>query len=118
MEQLSKLTNTEFTFEFAGKNYTVRTASLRKVVLYQQKIKELTDAKTVGADLILVAYCIWLVLKDAYPEVTEDYVMDNLQGSLEPLDIFQDLGFLSPSQMKLAKNLQPAKQTTESSSSL
>ncbi len=119
MSDLTKIINPEFSFSYNGKDYQIRKASLRKVIQYQEKVKELTDAKQVGIDYQLVAYCLYLVLKDIEPLLTEEEVLNTVPGDIEILDVLTTLGFLTPSQKELAlkaKQLVTDKLTTLSSS--
>lgn len=109
---LVKMVNPTFTFEFAGKTYQVRKATLDKAVAYQQRVKELkSDA---GQELLLVAYCIYLILKDYDAEITEKFVLENTPADIDIIEVLTQLGFLSPTKMAQVKAMEAAvlKQTT------
>jgi hypothetical protein len=96
--------NPEFTIDFAGKTYSVRKANLEKAVLYQKKVKELRDDPS--ADAKIIAYCLWLVLKDVDPSLDEARVMSNVPADIDPLDLLITLGFINPQKVGIAKRLQ------------
>lgn len=100
-----ELLNPDFVFKFAGKEYSVRKANLRQGLLYQQKVKELLDAKSASVDLQLVSYCIYLVLKETDKSITEDFVQDNAPADINILETLTTLGFMNPGQAAKAKNL-------------
>jgi hypothetical protein len=112
-----RLTNPEFSFEFNGLPYTLRKASLDKAVLYQIKVKEL--ANDPAGDLKLLAYCIWLMLKDKIADLTEELVMQNTPADVDVMQVLSVLGFINPSKMEQASKIKDAlvkKLTGESSS--
>lgn len=115
--KLVKLVNPKFEIEFMGKTYSIRKATLDKAVQYQQKIKEIE--KDPAADAKLVAYCLWIMLKDEEPELTEDTVFKNIPADINPLEILTTLGFMNPSNLEMIKKVQEAldnKSTTPRSS--
>jgi hypothetical protein len=103
MDSLPNILNTEFPFEFDGGTYQVKKASLRKISLYQQRLKTLQGQD--GADPLIAAYCIFLTLRDALPELTEDFVLDNV-GDVDVLSLLTTLGFINPDKLKMAMRLQ------------
>ena len=118
-DTLYQLVNPAFTFSFAGKEYQVKKANLEKAVLYQQKIKELKESQVFAMDLKLVAYCIYIVLKDVDPNITEDFVFQNTPADIDIGDCLTMLGFMRPQQNELAKKIEKELQkslTTENSS--
>jgi hypothetical protein len=105
---LYQLVNPAFTFSFAGKDYEVKKANLEKAVLYQQKIVSLRDLKESAVDLKLVAYCIFIVLKDVDPSITEDFVFQNTPADIDVGECLTTLGFMSPRRMEQAKQIEEA----------
>jgi|ERR1035437_965357 hypothetical protein len=106
---LYTLVNGEFTFHFAGKDYTVRKASLDKAVQYQQKAKELsTNPDPTGMDLKLAAFCIYLILKDKDPEITEQFVLENTPGDIDVLECLTTLGFISQKKAETTRLIEEA----------
>ena len=101
---LIKLVNPEFTIEFMGKEYRVRKATLDKSIQYQQRVKELKDDP--GIDGKLSAAAIYIMLKSQIPDLTEQMVLENTPGDINPIDIAVSLGFLSPSRMSMVKAIQ------------
>lgn len=116
-----KLINPEFEFGFAGKEYKIRRANLEKVILFQKKMVELADAKDSAVDLKGAGYCLYLILKDADPSITENWVMENAPGDLDAYEVFENLGFMSRQKVELLKRLiqrnAPAQTGEESSGS-
>ena len=120
MSSLLKLTNPEFEFEFAGQNYTVRKANLDKAVQYQEKVKELMGNKDAGSDLKLVAYCIYLILKDQITDLTFEQVMQGTPADIDVVECLVTLGFINPKKAEVTKKIEEAiakNSTTENSSS-
>ena len=118
-DTLYQLVNPTFVFNFAGKEYSVKRASLEKAVLYQQKISELQSKKEQAIDLKLVAYCIYIVLKDVDSSITEEFVFKNTPADIDIGECLAMLGFMSPRQKELAKKVEEAlqKQLTMENSS-
>lgn len=107
-DSLIKLTNPEFQIEFDGKEYMVRKANLDKVVQYFQKVQELQDAKDPAGDFKIVSFCLFLLLKDKIPDLTQDIVAQNVPGDIDVIDTLATLGFINPEKVRTAKNLQKA----------
>jgi len=103
MDNLIKLVNPEFEIEFMGQNYTVRKATLDKVVQYQSYVKEI---KQTGTDANLIAHGLYLLLKDKIPDLTEQTVLENTPGDLNSIEILTKLGFFPKTN--------PSNQTTDS----
>jgi hypothetical protein len=101
---LIKLVNPNFSFEFMGVVYEIRKATLDKAIQYQEKIKSLKDDST--ADLKLVAFCIYIMLKSQIPELTEQIVMENVPADIDTLQTLSTLGFISPTKLALTKAIQ------------
>lgn len=105
---LYRLTNSEFDFEFNGKVYHIRKANLDKAAQYQQKVKELTDAKDTQADVKILSFCISLVLREIDPEVTPEFVMQNAPADTDPLECLTTLGFVNPKRLEATRKIQEA----------
>lgn len=96
-----KIINPEFEFIFGDKAYTIRKANLNKYAQYQAKIGELKGDPS--ADSKLIAYCIYLVLKDHDPEITEEKVLDLTPGDVDYFEVLSTLGFMSPKKADQAR---------------
>jgi hypothetical protein len=119
-DSIYRLVNPEFNLEFAGKEYRVRKANLDKALQYQTKVKELSEEKSEAMTLKIAAFCLYLVLKDSDPTITEEFVWNNTPGDIDPLECMVTLGFMSPKKAETAqiiKGLIEKKQTSDSSSS-
>lgn len=99
-DTLYKLVNPPMDIEWNGTVYHVKKANLEKIVLYQEKAKLLSESKDSGGDAKLTAYCIYLVLRDVIPELTEDQVMKETPGDIAFVDVAIKLGFLNTTRMK------------------
>lgn len=113
-----KLVNPEFTIEFMGKEYRIRKATLDKAIQYQQKLKELQNEAS--ADPKIVAYCVYIMLKDQIADLTEEMTLANVPADVNTLEILTMLGFINPSNLEKAKQIEEAilnKSTSENSSS-
>lgn len=113
---LYTLVNPEFDFNWNGKSYHVRKANLEKVVLYQERARAL--AKDGSGEMKLVGYCIYLILRDSIPDLTEEQVMKDAPGDIDSLEIMLTLGFLNEARMKalLSKKVLPTGDVSSSSS--
>jgi hypothetical protein len=105
-KQLFELINPKFTFKFAGKEYLVKKANLRQGIQYRQKVKELLDAKDENQDSKLVAFCIFLILKEVDNSITEEFVLENTPADIDVLGTLEMLGFINPKQVQAAKVIQ------------
>lgn len=105
-ETIIKLVNPAFTINFAGKDYSVRKATLDKAIQYQQRLKDLKD--DVALDAKIVGYCLYILLKDQDAALTEDYVIQNIPADINGLETLTKLGFINPSTLALIQ----ASQTT------
>ena len=99
-----RLVNPEFDFEFMGKTYRIRKANLDKAIQYQARLKELDGQ--LGADSKIIAYCVYLMLKDQEPAITEEIAIQNISADADALEILSVLGFISPSKLETAKKIQ------------
>lgn len=118
-DSLLKLTNPPFSLDFDGKTYEVKRASLQKVVLYQQKALELSkEGGSAAREPKLIAYCLFLVLKDVIPELTEQDILDKTPGDLSTMEVLTTLGFINPAKAKTLLQMMTANQeeTTPDSS--
>ncbi len=96
---LYTLVNPEFDFNWNGNAYHVKKANLEKVVQYQERARSLADSKDQAGEIKLVGYCIYLILKDVIPDLTEEQVMKETPGDIDTLELFLQLGFLNPTRM-------------------
>lgn len=103
MSSKYSIINPEFTFDFDGKPYTIRKASLDKVIAYQIKLQELKENKDPSADQRIVAFAIWLMLKDQEKDITEEIILEKLPGTINVLECLAELGFIDPSRVEMAK---------------
>lgn len=114
-QTLYTLVNPEFDFNWNGQNYHVRKANLEKVVKYQERARTLAKDGDQSGEMKLVAYCIYLILQDAIPELTEEQVMKEAPGDIDSLELMIRLGFLNTARVKAL--LPTATQTGDKSSS-
>lgn len=108
-KSLTSLVNPPFTFSFADKEYQVRKANIKQVQQYLAKMTELSKDKEINAtsrDLDILSYCLFLVLNKVDSSVTEDFVKENLPGTVDGLEILATLGFIDPAKIQLIKKLQ------------
>lgn len=105
---LYRLTNSEFEFEFNGTVYNIRKANLDKAAQYQQKVKELTEAKDPQADSKIIAFCISLVLQEKDNAITSEFVMQNAPADIDPVECLTMLGFINPKRLEATRKLQEA----------
>lgn len=113
---LYTLVNPEIDFNWNGTNYHVRKANLEKIVLYQERARALSEAKDIAGEIKLTAFCIYLILRDSIPELTEEKVMQEAPGDINAVDVMIQLGFLNA--VRVSALLQAMKnQTGEKSSS-
>ncbi len=101
-----RLINPEFVFEFMGKEYTLRKATLDKAVQYQTKARELQDSKDPASDAKLVSYCIYIMLKSKIDGLTEETVFENVPADIDTMEILTTLGFINPSKMEKLNQIQ------------
>jgi len=106
MTDITTLVNPLFDFTLGDIKYEVRKASLEKTIQYYNKVKELKDDP--AADLKLVAYCIWLILKEADASLTEEKIQQLVPGDVDIIGVISQLGFINPKKMEMAKRLQEA----------
>ena len=99
-----RLVNPEFQFGFMDKVYTIRKATLDKMVAYKEKVASLKV--DVSSDEKLVAFCIWIMLKDQIEGLTEEMVLFNTPADVDTLEVLSNLGFINPSKMKAVKEIQ------------
>jgi len=115
-QSMFQMVNPEFDFNFAGRAYHLRKATLDKAILYQGKAKELSDAKDVSADSKLMAYCIYIMLRDVDKTITEQYITENTPATVSVIDVLATLGFINPTMQKTISKLVETKQQEHSSS--
>ena len=82
------------------------------------KIKELNNEP--GSDAKLLAFCIFIMLKEQVPYLTEEEVLKNIPADVDTLEVLAKLGFINPSKLEQANKIREAlikKSTGEESSS-
>ena len=114
---LISLVSPEFDILFDGKTYRVRKATLDKAVAWQQRVKELgNDA---SSNQRIIAFCLYIMLKDQITDLTEDYVMAHTPADIDAMKLMVQLGFLSSTNLEMinkAKAVMLGKLTTDNSS--
>jgi hypothetical protein len=108
-KSLVKLLNPAFSFEFADKTYQVKRANIEQVQQYQMKVVESeknTDILPSVRDSNMIAYAIFLILHKSYPDVTEEFVKENIPGNIDIISYLLDLGFIDPQKAEIVRNLQ------------
>lgn len=108
-----RLTNAPFKIEFDGAEYEVQKANLSKIAQYQARRAQYLEAKEGGWEAKLIAFCIFLVLKDSIPGLTEDQVLEKTPGDLDGLELMYTMGFMRPAKVKTV----PVAEETSASSS-
>lgn len=110
--------NEPFTFSFAGKDYSVKKATLGQVMQFQRHVKGITAENDAAADVRLISFAIYLILHASDSSVTEDYVLENARGDLDFVDIMSTLGFMNQQKIEalrktrdLLGNINPPKKT-------
>ena len=103
---LIKLTNPQFDIEFDGNKYTVRKANLDKFVQYQARVAELIKIQDPAKDVKVTAYCIYLILRDVYKDITEKEVLDKTPADIDVIETLTELGFINPRKIERARQIQ------------
>lgn len=98
------LINPEFDFTFAGTTYKVKKATLDKVILFQTKFAQLTEAKDPAIEKKMAAYCLYLVLKSVKADVTEEWVQENTPDVEFP-DVVEQFGFLNRQKVEILREV-------------
>lgn len=104
MTDAIKLTNTSIPFEFDGKEYQVKRASLTQIIDFQRKGYEIGKEQDAGGDQRIAAYAIFLVLNAVDKNITEQFVLDNCPA-VELSDIAVQLGFMSQQKMETLQRM-------------
>lgn len=107
-----KLTNSKIKVEFDGKEYEVNRANLALIAELQRKGVEIAKEKDAGADSRLAAYAIYLVLKPALPELTEDEVFQK-SPAIELQDVLVALGFVNQQKMAILQKMRNVLESKE-----
>ena len=118
-KSLYRLVNPKFTLEFMGKSYEMRKATLDKAIQYQKRLMEIL--KEQGAGLKIASYCIYLMLKDLEPSITEEIVLQNTPADIDVNECLVMLGFVNQSKSVITKKMEEKLEsllTTENSSLL
>jgi len=106
---LISLVNPSFTIKFGEKEFTARKANIGHVAQYQTKVVELSKDESIppaARDAKLIAYCTYLILKEADSTVTLEYVENNLPGNTDGLELLCTLGFIDPQKAEMARKMQ------------
>lgn len=98
---LINLINPEFDINFDGATYRIRKATLDKAVAWQTKVKELDNDP--ASNLKIMAYCIYIMLKDKIPDLSEEYVLSHIPADIDSMELMVQLGFLNPSSLELVR---------------
>jgi Glu-tRNA(Gln) amidotransferase subunit E-like FAD-binding protein len=99
-----KLINPEFDFEFAGTTYKVRKATLDKIILFQTRFNQLTEAKDPAVESKMTAYCLYLILKDIKADVTEEWVAQNTP-QVEMVDVVEQFAFMNQQKVDVLRKI-------------
>lgn len=99
-----KLINPEFDFEFCGAVFKVKKATLDKVIQFQNKFNELTEAKDPAIEKKMAVYCIYLILKDVKADATEEWVSQNTPD-VEMADVVEHFGFMNRQKVALLRGI-------------
>ena len=101
---LFDLTNPAIEFDVAGRKFEVKQANLGMLVLFRKYMTTL-DAGDSTQDILLAVKAIYLVLKDKYSDVTEEWLLENLPANIETLEVLVKLGFMTPQKAELATTM-------------
>lgn len=104
MSNIVDLVNLEFPLKYNGQEYLVRKATIKQVIMYQERLLEIQGKPSV--EQRISAYCVYLILKPYIPDLTEDSVLDNMPGDTDYVDIITGLGFMKPEKLEMVKRLQ------------
>lgn len=98
-----KLINAEFPLDFGGETYQVKKANLEKVILFQTRFNDLTEAKDPAYESKMAGYCLYLVLRDVKKDVTEEWVSQNVPGDITMIDVIEQFGFMNQQKVALLR---------------
>ena len=98
------LINPQFDIEFAGAKYAVRKATLDKIILFQTRFAELAKVNDPALESKVAAYCLFLILKDAKPNATEEWVAQNAP-TVEMADVVEQFAFTSRQKAEVIRKL-------------
>lgn len=107
-----KLINPEFDFEFAGTTYKVKKATLEKVIQFQTRFNELTEAKDPAIEKKMAGYCVYLILRNAKTDATEDWVNENMPD-VEMPDVVEYFAFMNRQKVELLRAVLERKGTQQ-----
>lgn len=94
------LANIEFDYTFAGKVYKLKKANIKQTMEWQRKIAEIKKADDPAADLAITVYTLYISLKVVDTTITEEYILENCPGTIDPMETFFELGFMSRQKVK------------------
>ncbi len=105
MDEGQLMTNTSFSYTLGGKEYMVKRATLKQVMIFQRKVSEIQALKDPSGDLMMAAHAIYLALHEVDPSITEEYVIENTPGDIDVMDVFSKLGFMSQQKVQMMTRL-------------
>lgn len=108
MDEGQVMVNAEFDYSFGDKVYKVKKASLRMVMEFQRKVREITNLKDAAGELMMAAYAIYLVLHQVDNSISEEEVLDKTPGDIDVVAVFERLGFMSQQKVKAMEILRNA----------
>lgn len=112
-----KLTNPEFPFEFDGKTYQIKKANLGTYVQWQKKSQEILATKSPTAEIEVLGYAIYLILKDKIEGLTPEQVLNNITMDIDVLKCLEVLGFTKSKPVETPKVSQEIESPVGESSS-
>lgn len=95
-DKLTALVSPEIEFTLGEKTYRVRKANLEKGILFRKKVKELLKEDDGANDYRLLAYAIYILLRDQDASVTEESLMNLISADVDVNQYLVQLGFLRP----------------------
>ena len=96
MTETFKITNPERDFEFNGKVYKIRKATLGQAIQFQQKAVGLDKDKP--EEMVkLLAFAIQVMLQKQEPDLTTEQVLEQLPADTDVAALLSFLGFINPS---------------------
>ncbi len=107
---LKSLVNAPFELPLGDKTFMVKKASLTEIQQYLDKVESFPTPLTQANNIDLVAYAAYLVIHLADNTITEQWVKDNIPGTLatNPMPFLVMLGFIDPQKANLMAQLQAA----------
>ncbi len=97
------MTGATFDYEFIGKVYKLKKATLRQVIEWQKKVAELSKDKTFVPDALIIVAALTILLQSVDSSITEDQILDNTPGDIDLSNTLIQLGFTSQQKMSLLR---------------